>query len=261
MIKVLYFGDIVGRAGRQAIGTFISNKKDQISPDLVIANADNVSAGKGPTIKAYEELEEMGVDVMTGGDHIWDYKEAVDILTKKNSKLIRPYNYPEVCPGKGSIEVSVRGANVVISSMLGRTWTKEGLESPFYKTDELLEKIKTKVVIMDFHAEATSEKYAYGWDFAGKISAVVGSHTHVQTADAQILKNYTGYITDAGFCGPKESVIGVVPEESIKMFRTGIKSTLGIAKGDIQINALLLEIDEKTGATTSISTINEVISI
>ena len=258
MIKVLYFGDIVGRVGRGVIKSYLENNKDKIKPDLIIANVDNVSSGKGPTHKAYEEMVEMGIDVLTCGDHVWDYKEVVNLLDEKNSKLIRPYNYPDICPGRGFIKVNIKGTDIVIASMLGRIWTKEGLESPFFKTDELLENINSKILIVDFHAEATSEKYAYARDFAGKVSAIIGSHTHVQTADAKILKEFTGYITDVGFCGPSNSVIGVKPEDSIKTFRTGIKTVLEPARGDAQINALVLEIDEVTGKNLSITPVNEV---
>ena len=257
MIKVLYFGDIVGRIGRQAVRTYLEENKDKIKPDLIIANTDNVSSGKGPTVRAYEDMLDMGVDVLTCGDHIWDYAEAVNLLEDKNSKLIRPYNYPDICPGRGYINVTVGGIDVVVASMLGRVWTKEGLESPFTKTDELLSEVKSKVVIIDFHAEATSEKYAYAWDFAGKISAIIGSHTHVQTADAKIIEEFTGYTSDVGFCGPADSVIGVRPEDSIRVFRTGIKSALELAKGEAQINALILEIDETSGKCIGIEPISE----
>lgn len=256
MIKVLYFADIVGKIGRRAVVQFLSDNKAKMKPDLIIANTDNISAGRGPTVKAYQELDEAGIDVMTCGDHIWDYEEVLEILNDTNTKLIRPYNYPDLCSGKGLKEVMVKGVAVTVVSMLGRVWTREGLESPFTKTDEILQDNRAPIVIVDFHAEATSEKYAYGWDFAGKMSAIIGSHTHVQTADARILENYTGYISDAGFCGPKDSVIGVVPEQSIQVFRSAIKSNLDVAKGEAQINALVLEIDEKTGRTVKIEPIS-----
>lgn len=257
MMRVLYFGDIVGRVGRQAVRAYLEENKNKIKPDLVIANTDNVSSGKGPTARAYEDMLDMGADVLTCGDHIWDYAEVVNLLEDKNSKLIRPYNYPDICPGRGYINVAVGGVDVTIASMLGRVWTKEGLESPFTKTDELLDKVKSKIVIVDFHAEATSEKYAYAWDFAGKVSAIIGSHTHIQTADARIIGGFTGYISDVGFCGPRDSVIGVKPEDSIRVFRTGIKSALELAKGDAQINALILEIDETSGKCISIEPVSE----
>ncbi|MCX6809601.1 MAG: TIGR00282 family metallophosphoesterase [Candidatus Berkelbacteria bacterium] len=257
-MKVLFFGDVFGRPGRSGIKRFIEENKTKNKIDLVIANVDNVASGRGPTQKTYRELLDAGVDVMTSGDHIWDRKEVSNILEEKNSKLLRPLNYPKLCPGKGSIEINIGGIVVLIVSMLGRVWTTEGLESPFDKIDEVIEKSKAKIKIIDFHAEATSEKIAFGRYVAGRVSAVLGTHTHVQTADERII-NKTALISDVGFCGPNESVIGVEQDQSIKRFRTGMPVTFDVAEGPVQINAVVVTVDDKTGETKKIERIFEIL--
>ncbi len=259
MIKILFFSDIFGRPGRGAVKKYIEQNRDSIRPDLIIANCDNAAAGRGPTIGVYEELLESGIDVLTCGDHIWDQKEVINILSDKKSKLIRPINYPALCSGNGFIEVEVKGQKVLIICALGRVWTAEGLDSPFVLVDDAIEKSKAKIVFIDFHGEATSEKCAFGHYFSGKASAIVGSHTHIQTADEKIINKHTAYISDAGFCGPSDSVIGVKKEQSIHRFLTGMPATFEVADGPVQVNAVVVDIDEKTGAATAIKRINEAI--
>lgn len=256
-MKILFFGDVVGRLGRGAVKRFLDENREEIAPDLIVANADNIAGGKGPTIATYQEMLEIGVDVMTSGDHIWDNKDAIEIIAKKEGKLLRPENYPDICPGKGHIEVEVNGRKVLVACFLGRTWTKEGLDSPFISADKVLADTKADIIIYDFHSEATSEINAFGWDFAGKVSALLGTHTHVQTADEKIMDT-TAYISDVGFCGPHHSVIGVKPEDSIALFRTGIQRSLNLAKGASQVNAVLVEIDDKNGQAIKIDRINQV---
>lgn len=257
MIKVLFFSDIVGRPGRGAVKKFLEENKTKLKPDLVIANADNIASGRGPTIKTVDEMIEAGVNILTCGDHIFDQKEAA-LALQDSEKLIRPLNYPKADPGSGYIVKKIKDTDILIVNLLGRVWTAEGLDSPFTAMDELLKEHKEKVVIVDFHAEATSEKIALSYDLAGKVSAVIGTHTHVMTADEQILKNHTAMISDCGFNGPYESVIGVIPEQSIYRFRTAMPVTFELAEGPVQINAVLLEIDEKTGATNCINRIQEI---
>ncbi len=259
MIRILFFSDIFGRPGRGAVKKFIEQKRDLIKPDLIIANCDNAAAGRGPTIGVYEELLESGIDILTCGDHIWDQKEVVNILSDKKSKLIRPINYPAVCSGSGSIEVEVNGQKILVVCVLGRVWTAEGLDSPFVLVDDVIEKSRAKTVFVDFHAEATSEKCAFGHYFAGKASAIVGSHTHVQTADEKIIDEHTAYISDVGFCGAYDSVIGVKKEQSIHRFLTAMPATFEVADGPVQVNAVTIDIDEKTGAAVAIERINEII--
>lgn len=257
MIKVLFFGDIVGRPGRTALMRFLEEEKESIRPDLIVANADNLSSGRGPTLNKYEEMVDAGIDILTCGDHIWDQKEAIEILEKKNSRLIRPYNYPKICPGKGLIEVKIKGEDIVVASFLGRIWTTEGLDSPFEAAEEMLSELKSKIILIDFHAEATSEKIAFGYDLTGKATAVLGTHTHVQTADERILEDHTAYISDIGFCGPYDSVIGIDPKCSVKRFRTGMPLQFDLAEGRTQVNAVILEIDEKTGKALAIKRVQK----
>lgn len=253
-MKILFFGDVFGRPGRAAVREFIAKRKEELGADLIIANADNISSGKGPIEKTYNELIDVGVDVLTCGDHIWDSKNVADILGN-DSKLVRPLNYPSNCPGRGYIKVNVKGQDVLIVSALGRVFTTEGLDSPFIALENVLQENGEKIVFVDLHAEATSEKNAFGQHFAGRVSAICGTHTHVQTSDERIIDG-TAYISDAGMCGPYDSVIGVSKEQSIKRFLNAIPVTFDVADGPSQVNAVLVEIDND-GKAVSIERIYE----
>jgi len=256
-MKILFFGDIFGRPGRAAVKRYLEENRQKLGVDLVVANADNMAAGRGPTRKTYEEMREAGVDVLTVGDHIWDQKEVYDILDDRDHRLLRPLNYPEDVPGRGFVSVPVGGHEVLVVSLLGRVWTAEGLDSPFLIMDKLLSERKEKIIIVDFHAEATSEKIAIGHYLTDRVSAVLGTHTHVQTADEKILGEGTAYISDTGQCGPSDSVIGVEKQQSIKRFRTGLPVAFTPAEGPTQINAVLVEIDPKAGRAKKIERITE----
>lgn len=256
-MKVLFFGDIFGRPGRHAVKRFIEEKKERLEIDLVIGNADNISSGKGPIEKTYHELIESGVDILTCGDHIWDNKEVAGILGG-DSKLLRPLNYPEGCPGAGSKLINIKGRDVLIVNILGRVFTIEGLNSPFVELEKLLSENQVKTIIVDFHGEATSEKIALFNRFAGRVSAILGTHTHVQTADEKII-NDTACISDVGMCGPSDSVIGVDKDQSIKRFLTAMPITFEVAEGPTQINAVIVDIDDE-GRATSIERVNEISS-
>lgn len=256
-MKILFFGDIFGRPGRNAIKRFLEEEKESLGVDLVIANSDNIASGRGPTIKTYQEMIEAGVDVLTPGDHIWDQKESVELLEDKKTRIARPLNFPDSVPGKKFVEIEVRGKKIVVVGLIGRVWTMEGLDSPFARTDEFLQEQRNKLVIVDFHAEATSEKVAMGHYLAGRVAAVLGTHTHVQTADEKII-NGTAYISDTGLCGPADSIIGVVKEQSLKRFTTALPVVFEVAEGPAQINAVLFEIDDKTGEAKKIERIQRV---
>jgi len=244
-MKVLFFGDIFGRPGREAVTRFLEEEKERLGADLVIANCDNIASGRGPTQKTYDEMIAAGVDVLTPGDHIWDQKEAINLVGDKKTKISRPSNCPKICPGKDFVEIEVKGKKVLVVGLIGRVWTMEGLESPFATMDEFLKEHKNQLVIVDFHAEATSEKVALGQYLAGRVAAVLGTHTHVQTADEKIIDG-TAYISDTGACAPTDSVIGVVKEQSVNRFLTGMPVSFDVAEGPTQINAVLVEIDDKT---------------
>ena len=252
-MKVIFIGDIVGSPGRQAVSKLLSKLKRQFKPDYVIANAENCAGGRGITPDTAQELLQYGIDVLTSGNHIWAQK---DIIERMNGALplIRPLNYPPGVPGKGYIILG----DIMVVNLMGRVFIAN-LDCPFRAMDALLEKIKDrpKVVIVDFHAEATSEKVAMGHYLDGRVNAVIGTHTHVATADNRILSKGTAYITDAGMTGPIDSVIGDDKEAVINRFLTAMISRLPVAKGKTMFNAVLIELNEDNGKATSIERIYE----
>ena len=260
-IKILFFGDLVGRPGRFAVrdflnGTFVSsNTLQPFNPStFTIANVENASHGFGLTEKNYNELSEYGIDCMTSGNHIWDKKEIFNYIDKAD-KLIRPFNYPENTPGVGSrIFETENGVKIGVINVLGRVFMAP-VESQWTVVKDEIERLKsiTPVVIVDFHAEATAEKICFG-RFCSElgVSAFFGTHTHVQTADEQIINN-TGYITDAGFCGAAESVIGMDYKTSLNRFTTVIPERYDVADSNVvQINAVEVEINQVSGHTVAI---------
>jgi len=250
-VLILAIGDIIGKPGRQAIQKLLPELKEQHSPDLVIANGENVAGGIGLTSITARELLEAGVNVITSGNHIWAHKEIIPYLDSE-MPILRPLNYPPGVPGRGYI---IRGRAMVVN-LMGRTFMGD-LDCPFRTIDKLLAELKDKppVIIVDFHAEATSEKMALGRYLDGRVSAVLGTHTHVGTIDAQILSGGTAYVTDIGMTGPMDSVIGDDAEAVIQRFLTAIPHRLSVGKGKIIFNAMLVEIDDNTGKALSIERI------
>ncbi len=248
---LLAIGDIIGKPGRQAIQKLLPELKEQHSPDLVIANGENVAGGIGLTSITARELLEAGVNVITSGNHIWTHKEIIPYLDSE-MPILRPLNYPPGVPGRGYI---IRGRAMVVN-LMGRTFMGD-LDCPFRTMDKLLAELKDKppVIIVDFHAEATSEKMALGRYLDGRVSAVLGTHTHVGTIDAQILSGGTAYVTDIGMTGPMDSVIGDDAEAVIQRFLTAIPHRLSVGKGKIIFNAMLVEIDDNTGKALNIERI------
>ena len=248
---LLAIGDIIGKPGRQAIQKLLPELKEQHSPDLVIANGENVAGGIGLTSITARELLEAGVNVITSGNHIWAHKEIIPYLDSE-MPILRPLNYPPGVPGRGYI---IRGRAMVVN-LMGRTFMGD-LDCPFRTMDKLLAELKDKppVIIVDFHAEATSEKMALGRYLDGRVSAVLGTHTHVGTIDAQILSGGTAYVTDIGMTGPMDSVIGDDAEAVIQRFLTAIPHRLSVGKGKIIFNAMLVEIDDNTGKALNIERI------
>jgi len=244
-------GDIVGQPGRQAVKELLPGLRQQYGLDLVIANAENVAGGLGLTSATAEELLSAGVDVLTSGNHIWAQKEIIPHLDGE-MPILRPLNYPPGVPGKGYIV----NRHAMVVNLIGRTFMSD-VDCPFRAIDQLLTEVKSKppVIIVDFHAEATSEKVAMGRYLDGRVSAVLGTHTHVGTSDSQLLPQGTAYVTDVGMTGPVDSVIGMETEVVIQRFLTGIPHRMSVARGKTMFNAVLLRVDEKSGRAISIDRI------
>jgi metallophosphoesterase (TIGR00282 family) len=253
MIRLLFIGDIVGRPGRDLVRNGLPAIVECHRIDLVIANAENSAAGFGITREIGDHLLEWGVDVMTSGNHIWDKKEALDYIGAE-PRLLRPANYPAGAPGNGSYLARTRdGRSVGVVNVMGRVFMLN-IDDPFTSVLREIETLKqrTRIVFVDFHAEATSEKIAMGWHLDGKVTAVVGTHTHVQTADERILPKGTAYLTDVGMTGPHDSIIGVEIEAALGRFLTALPAKFDTATGNPRLNAVIVEADEATGRATDI---------
>lgn len=260
-MKVLYIGDIIGKAGRKIVSEYLNKLIDKYKIDLCIANGENAAGGFGITRKVGQALFDMGIDVLCSGNHIWDKKEALGYLPKEK-RILRPANYPKGVPGSGSILYPFsNGTNVGILNLSGRVFMQP-LDCPFEAANKEISILKehTNIIIVDMHAEATSEKIAMSWYLDGRVSAVIGTHTHVQTADERILPNGTAYITDVGMTGPIDSVIGMKKEIAIYRFTTALPKKFEVAAGDVQLNAVVAEIDSKTGLAKEIKRIQIVSS-
>ncbi|MGI6142918.1 MAG: TIGR00282 family metallophosphoesterase [bacterium] len=257
-MKVLVIGDIVGRTGRQLVQKLLPELKEKYRPALVIANGENAAGGAGITPVIARELFGYGIDVITSGNHIWDKKEIIPYFSLEE-RLIRPENYPPGTPGRGWVIVrDSSGIPVAVTNFAGRTFM-DNLECPFRSADALLSLLQeqTRIILVDFHGEATSEKQAFGWYLNGRVTAVFGTHTHVQTADERILNKGTAYITDIGMTGPTEGIIGVERETVIMRFLTQMPQHFHPAKGPGELNGIVLEIDEVTGTSLGIKRISE----
>lgn len=257
-MRILFIGDITGEPGRRAIKEIVPKIKKKEKVEFVIANGENVAGGSGVTPSLADELFENGIDVITSGDHIWKKKEIFDYLAS-TKRLLRPANYPTQAPGIGSTVVkSESGTSIGVINLVGRVFM-QAVECPFRVVKEEVEKIKdkTRMIVVDVHAEATSEKIALGWYLDGLVSAVVGTHTHVQTADEKILPQGTAFISDVGMTGPFDSVIGRKKEQILSRFITQLPTKFEMADGDIRLNAVVIDIDEKTGKADSIKRIQE----
>lgn len=255
-MKILFIGDIVGRPGRAAVFRILPDLKKRESIDFIIANGENAADGLGLTPKVAEELFSYGVDILTSGNHIWDKKEIFELMGK-DDRILRPANYPAGVRGIGSTIISRAGKKLGVINLSGRVFMKN-LECPFRTAGEEMAKLKdsAEIMVIDIHAEATSEKIALGWYLDGKASAVIGTHTHVQTADERILPQGTAYITDIGMTGARESVIGVKKEIILERFLTQVPVRLEVAKEDVAFQGALVEVDEGNGRALAIKRIN-----
>ena len=258
-LKILFIGDIVGRPGRRAASHILPMLKDKERVDLVIANGENLAGGKGMTFATYEEMLKAGVDYFTSGNHIWNNADIIPHLKSKSVKILRPANYSKDTPGLGVVTIEVKGTKVTLANLLGRVFLPILVSDPFETADDIALENKDSIIIFDFHAEATSEKMALGYFLDGRASAVLGTHTHVQTADERILPKGTAFISDAGMCGPKESVLGVEKEIILKQFLTGLPQSHKVASGDMIFNAVMISIDKKTKKAVEIKRVFETI--
>ncbi len=246
-------GDVMGKPGRQAVAGLLPALKEELALDFVIANGENAAAGRGITEKTAQVLFDAGVDVITSGNHIWDQREIIPVLDQEIA-ILRPANYPAVAPGRGML----KQGGVTVLNLQGRTFMA-AIDCPFRGADaELAQVAAGETVIVDMHAEATSEKSAMGRYLDGRVTAVVGTHTHVPTADARILPEGTAYVTDVGMVGPKESIIGVEIDSVIGRFLTGMPARLPVAEHSeiVQFNSVLIEIDASTGHAQNITRVD-----
>jgi metallophosphoesterase (TIGR00282 family) len=252
-MRILFIGDIVGSPGRRIVLERLEDIAKNEQADLVIANGENAASGFGITPRLTEELLSAGIEVLSGGNHIWDRKEILDFIPRE-PRLLRPANFPASSPGSGLFcGTSLKGVHYAVLCLQGRVFMAPN-EDPFTAADRELARLpaETKVIIVDVHAEATSEKQAMGWYLDGRVSVVIGTHTHVPTADEQVLPGGTAYITDVGMTGPHDSVIGMEKGSVIKRFLDGMPARFEVASGDIQMNAVLVEVDSLSGRAISI---------
>ncbi|MBM3817803.1 MAG: TIGR00282 family metallophosphoesterase [Acidimicrobiia bacterium] len=253
-MKLLFIGDIVGKPGRELIRKGLRGLIEHHGADFVVANAENAAAGFGLTRDIGDTLLESGVDVMTSGNHVWDKREVLEYIPGE-PRLLRPANYPAGVPGRGSyVAQTGDGRSVGVINVMGRVFMLP-IDDPFAVVLREIEAIRhrAKIILVDFHAEATSEKVAMGWHLDGKVTAVFGTHTHVQTADERILPHGTAYLTDAGMTGPHDSIIGMEREPSMARFLNAMPSKFEPATGNPRLNGVLVEADDKTGLATRVT--------
>lgn len=252
-MRILFIGDIVGKPGRRAVHALVPGLRIEHNVGLVVANGENAAGGFGITAETAQEILASGVDVITTGGHVWDRKEAASCLDEED-RILRPLNYPPGVPGRGCL----RFGDVMVVNLMGRVFMG-ALDCPFRSMDALLEGFpRPPVVVVDFHAEATSEKQALGWYLDGRVSAVVGTHTHVATADPRILPRGTAYVTDLGMVGPINSVIGNDPHDVLDRFLYQTPNRLGVPGGPVRFNSVLVDVEDETGRATGIERVDKV---
>lgn len=252
-MRLLFIGDIVGRPGREAVSQLLPALREEYSPDFIVANGENAAGGMGITKETAAEVFQSGVDVVTLGNHVWSKKEVYTYLDEEQ-RLLRPANYPAGAPGRGwNIYLTKNGIRIGVINLCGRIFM-ENLEDPFRTADAILLELSqhTNLIFVDFHAEVTSEKSALGWYLDGRVTGVLGTHTHVQTADERILPGGTAFISDVGMTGPIDSVIGVKKELIISRFITQMPTKFEIAEGKAMLSAVLVEADCSTGQALSV---------
>jgi len=262
MLTILFLGDIVGEPGRSGVIARLSELKQRHAVDFTIVNGENAAGGRGITPKISIDLLRAGASVITTGDHIWDQKEVIPYLATE-PRLLRPVNYPPGAPGSGSIVLETAKGKVGVINVQGRTFMQPILENPFEALDRAVSEMRdeTRVIFVDAHAETTSEKIAIGRFLDGRVSAVVGTHTHVQTADEQIFPRGTAFLCDAGMCGPTQSILGRAIDPIVARFISNLPAPFPVAKGDVRLCGAIINVDETTGRAESITRVNEVIPV
>ena len=258
VLRILFLGDIFGEPGRRAVIDLLPKLKERLNLDFIIVNGENSAGGRGITPKIAISLMRAGAAVVTTGDHVWDQNEIVEYMVHE-PRLLRPLNWPDGTPGQGSVVLETAKGKVAVAQAQGRTFTQPPLENPFLALDREVEKLRaeTPVIFVDFHAEATSEKVAMGWHLDGRVSAVVGTHTHVPTADERILPGGTAFQCDAGMCGPEDSVIGSDPGPVLRRFRTGRPEKFTVARGPVRVNGAVIDVDLASGRALRIERVSE----
>lgn len=251
-MRILFVGDVVGRPGRDAVAAILPKLRDELKIDLAIVNGENAAGGAGLTAEIARELRAAGADVVTTGNHVWDQRQFMNEIESLDF-VLRPINLPANNPGRGSL--IAKGALVV--NAIGRTFMHPA-DDPFRAMDELLEAGAPLVRVLDWHAEATSEKLAMGWHLDGRVTAVVGSHTHVPTADARVLPNGTALVCDTGMVGPRDSILGMRTDVIVERFRTGMPKRFEVADGQVSFGSVLIDADDVTGKARSIERVDRV---
>ena len=252
-MKILFLGDIVGNPGREVVAKYIPAMRKKGEVDVVVVNGENAAGGSGITENVARELFSFGCDVITLGDHVWDKREVYPYLNSE-PHIVRPANFSSEAPGRGVCVIDINGVKVAVIALMGRTYMKFLLNCPFRALDSILGDLAgVKVVLVDVHAEATSEKVAMGWYADGRVSAVLGTHTHIQTADEKILPKGTAYITDAGMTGPYDSVIGQIKERIVERYLTGMPNKFEVASSKGTMCGVIVDVDTETGRAISIT--------
>ncbi len=254
-MKILAIGDTVGEPGRKIIQSLVPQMRDKEGIDFVVANGENIAGGSGLTPQTSQELLRSGVDCIMSGDHIWDKREILEIIDHEK-RILRPLNYPQGVPGRGAaLLTSRKGVTVGVMNVIGRVFMRESFDSPFAAAEKAAKELReeTPIILVDIHAEATSEKIALGWYLDGKVSAIFGTHTHVQTADERILPKGTAYLTDVGMTGSYDSVLGRNVSQVLERFLTQMPKRFEVADGNVQMHGAIFEIDEKTGRALSVT--------
>lgn len=262
MIRILFLGDVVGEPGRKAVIASLAELKRREELDFIIVNGENAAGGRGITSKIAIDLLRAGAAVITTGDHVWDQREVMDYFPTE-PRLLRPINYSKESPGAGSVVLETSKGKVGVINAQGRVFMNPPLENPLPAVEEVAAQMKKEgvsTIVLDFHAEATSEKIAMGRALDGKVSLVVGTHTHVQTADEEIFPGGTAYLTDAGMCGPATSVLGREVPSVVWRFRTGLPTRFPVAKGPVRLCGVIVDVDEATGKALAIRRLSEISS-